>query len=258
MGRWSRLLAPQFVDWLQCPAGLDWLELGCGTGALTDSICKRADPRSVIACDPAKPFVTFATNEVRDPRVTFVHAGADDFPFAASGGYMSATSLLALNFFPSPTSALTRMCLASAPGASVSACVWDYSEGMQFLRLFWDAAADVSPTAAGMDEGSRFPICTRGNLLDLFVSVGLQDVTCDALVIATVFRDFDDYWQPLTAGVGPAPAFVESLGSEQQDRLRSSLRDRLPFASDGSLLLNARAWAVRGSTGVPGRVVGGT
>ena len=242
------MLAPQFVDWLQCPAGINWLELGCGTGALTGAICDRADPRSVVACDPANPFVTFAANDLRDPRVTFVHAGADDFPFADSPGYESATSLLALNFFPSPKSALNRVCQASAPGATVSACVWDYSGGMEFLRFFWDAAAQINRRAVAADEGSRFPVCQRSNLLELFQDAGLHDVTCAALHIPTLFRDFDDYWRPLTGGIGPAPAFMQTLALAEQDRLRSTLRSRLPFSPDGSILLNARAWAIRGTT----------
>lgn len=241
------MLAPVFLDWLQCPAGLDWLELGCGTGALTAALCERSDPRSVVACDPAEPFVAFAANQLRDPRVSFVQAGADDFPFAASGGYGSATSLLALNFFPAPKLALTRIREASAPGAIVSACVWDYSDGMQFLRFFWDAATHINESAANADEGSRFPVCRRANLLELFRDAGLHDITCDALQIPTLFRDFDDYWRPLTAGIGPAPAFVQTLDPREQERLESTLRKRLPFASDGSIPLKARAWAIRGT-----------
>lgn len=248
MGRWSRLLAPRFVDWLECPAAIDWLELGCGTGALTAAICDRADPRSVVACDPAEPYVMFAAKELRDPRVTFVHAGADDFPFADSGGYKSVTSLLALNFFPSPKLALNRVCEACGPGAIVSACVWDYSEGMKFLRIFWDAAAHINRRAVTADEASRFPVCTYANLLELFRDAGLHDVTCAALHIPTLFRDFDDYWRPLTAGIGPAPAFVQTLDPDEQDRLRSTLRSRLPFAPDGSIPMEARAWAIRGTT----------
>lgn len=247
MGRWSRALAPLFVDWLECPAAIDWLELGCGTGALTAAICQRANPRSVVACDPAEAFLTSAAKELPDSRVTFVHAGADDFPFADPGGYQSATSLLALNFFPSPASALSRVCEACRPGATVSACVWDYSEGMQFLRIFWDAAAHINRRAETADEASRFPICTQANLLSLFRDAGLHDVTCAALSIPTFFRDFDDYWRPLTAGIGPAPAFVQTLDRDEQDRLRSALLGRLPSAPDGSALMNARAWAIRGT-----------
>ena len=248
MGRWSRLLAPLFVDWLDCPAAIDWLELGCGTGALTAAICDRADPRSVVACDPADQFLAYAAKELRDSRVTFVHAAADDFPFAAAGGYGSATSLLALNFFPSPMLALRRVCEACGPGAIVSACVWDYSGGMQFLRIFWDAAAHIDRGAATADEALRFPICTRANLLELFRDAGLLDVKCAALSIPTLFRDFDDYWRPFTAGIGPAPAFVQTLDGDEQDRLRLTLRNRLPFQPDGSIRMDARAWAIRGTT----------
>ncbi len=240
------MLAPQFVEWLQCPDGIDWLELGCGTGSLTAAISENANPRSVVACDPAEPFLIFAKERVRDPRVRFVLADADNIPAPPSGGYMSATSMLALNFFPAPESTMQRVCAASGRGAIVSACVWDYIEGMQFLRVFWDAAIEINPAARNADEGARFPICTRKNLLALFNDAGLEDVTCDAIEVATVFRNFDDYWQPLTAGTGPAPAFVETLSVNERERLRRKLEERLS-PSGGSIPLKARAWAVRGA-----------
>jgi len=247
MGRWSRTLAPDFVDWLECPAGIDWLEVGCGTGALTSAICERANPRSVVACDPAGPFIEYARERLADRRVNFVVSGADDFPLG-DRTYMSATSLLALNFFPSPESALKRMVSASAAGAVLSACVWDYSERMEFLRLFWDAAAEISAGASLADEGRRFPLCTPANLLGVFRDVGLHNVCCDALEVSTTFSSFEDYWRPMAAGTGPAPAFVQSLAPAEVERLKDTLQNTVPVALDGSIRLVARAWAVRGTT----------
>jgi SAM-dependent methyltransferase len=245
MGRWSRTLAIQFVDWLQPATRVDWLELGCGTGALTAAICSRADPISVTACDPAVPFVDYARQNLLDARVTFVVAGADDFPFRA-GGYDQITSLLALNFFPAPNDALQVMRAAACKGATVSACVWDYSAGMEFLRYFWDAALDVDPAAQDVDEGRRFPICTPDALTRSFRDAGLDDVQCDPLEIITRFESPVDYWTPFLGGTGPAPAFVASLDSEKVDLLRATLDRRLPRAADGTITLRARAWAVRG------------
>jgi trans-aconitate methyltransferase len=246
MGRWSRPLARQFVDWLECPHGIDWLELGCGTGSLTAAICEQANPKSIVACDPASSLLAFAKDHVTDPRVTFVPAGADDFPMPAGERYMSVASLLALNFFPSPEATLQRVQTAAGAGATVAACVWDYSAGMQFLRVFWDAAREVTNAACHADEGARFPICTRANLLGLFRRAGLDDVICDALEVPTVFRDFDNYWHPLTAGTGPAPAFVQTLSENDRELLRAKLQERLTAGASGVIALTARAWAVRG------------
>src|SRR5262249_31135444 len=140
MGRWSRHLALRFVSWLRIPAGVHWLDVGCGTGSLANAICTQADPASVVGCDPAEPFIEFARGHSRDARISFVAAGVGSLP-RRSGGYGSVTSLLALNFFPDAEAAVQELRSVAAPRGTVSACVWDYLDGMEFLRHFWDAAA---------------------------------------------------------------------------------------------------------------------
>jgi SAM-dependent methyltransferase len=247
MGRWSRQLARKFVRWLHAASGLDWLDLGCGTGALTTAICEHADPNTVVACDPAAPFVEYARQHVRDPRASFVIASATDFPFSTNG-YDVIASLLALNFFPDPGAAMERMRSATVSGGTITASVWDYGAEMQFLRCFWDAAGDLEPNARELDEGKRFPICTAESLVRLFHNAGLVDVRCAPIEIVTVFESIDDYWTPFLGGTGPAPSFVSSLSAEERDRLRSKLDNTLPRSSDGTIRLRARAWAVRGNT----------
>lgn len=246
MGRWSRRLAIQFVSWLQVPAGVDWLDVGCGTGALANAICSHAEPASVVGCDPAEPFIEFARSSSRDARISFVVAGVGALP-RRPGGYGSASSLLALNFFPDPEAAVLEMRAVTAPQATMSACVWDYSEGMQFLRHFWDAAAAVNSTARALDEGKRFPICHPDVLTRLFRSGGLVDIWCDAIEIRTIFASFHDYWQPFLGGTGPAPSYVASLDAEGREALARKLEETLPRGADGTIALPARAWVVRGT-----------
>ncbi len=245
MGRWSRELAREFVLWLQVPNGLHWLEIGCGTGALTSAICAYADPASVVACDPAEPFIEYARSHGHDRRVSFVVAGADEFPTRVDG-YDSITSLLALNFFPDPESALDRMCSATAGMGVISACVWDYANGMQLLRYFWDSAIEISPAADQYDEGVRFPVCNPEKLSELFRGAGLADIRCEPIDIDTEFATFDDYWTPFLGGAGPAPSFVASLDMNYRAALRRKLETTLPVGSNGRIALRARAWAIRG------------
>ncbi|MDH5234502.1 MAG: hypothetical protein OEW77_06040 [Gemmatimonadota bacterium] len=51
MGRWSRRLAPRFVVWLGAAPRGQWLDVGCGTGAMTAAICANAAPSSVVGWD---------------------------------------------------------------------------------------------------------------------------------------------------------------------------------------------------------------
>jgi SAM-dependent methyltransferase len=245
MGRWSRGLATRFVSWLRIPAGVHWLDVGCGTGSLAKAICNDAEPASVTGCDPAKPFIDFARAHAQDSRLTFLAAGIGDLP-RRPDGYGSVTSLLALNFFPEPETAIREMRSLTARDGTVSACVWDYSGGMEFLRHFWDAAAKVDAAAQAFDEGKRFPLCHPDALMRLFGSASLVDVQCDAIEIPTTFANFRDYWEPFLGGTGPAPSYVASLDAERREKLSRTLEETLPRGTDGTIPLTARAWAVRG------------
>lgn len=245
MGRWSRRLADAFLAWLRVPAGQHWLEVGCGTGALTAAIARTAEPGSVAACDPSGAFIAHARQSVTDPRVSFVVGSADALPIR-DAGFDVAVSALVLNFLPAPHETLAALRQRLRPGGIVAACVWDYAGRMEFLRAFWDEAAAVDPRAAALDEGRRFPLCSAPALHALFETAGLTRVDTGAIEIETRFADFDDYWEPFLRGTGPAPAFVASLEPAARDDVRERLRRRLRPAADGSLALRARAWSVRG------------
>lgn len=246
MGRWSRRLAPQFVSWLRMPGGVHWLDVGCGTGALTDAICTHAHPASVLGCDPSASFIDYARSHSQDIRAAFVVAGVGGLPGRADG-YGSVSSLLALNFFPDPEAAIHEMRSLTAAQGAVSACVWDYGGRMEYLRYFWDAAVAVDSTARELDEGERFPLCRPGALTDLFSAGGLSDVRCEPIEIPMEFASFDDYWRPLLGGTGPAPSYVASLDDDRRTTLARKLEQALPRGPGGTIALTARAWAVRGT-----------
>lgn len=246
MGRWSRLLAVRFVDWLGIPPGRHWLDVGCGTGSLAHAICAHAEPASVLGCDPAEPLIAFARDQARDSRLAFVIAGVGNLPRRAEG-FDSVSSALALNFFPDPWAAVEEMRSVAVLRGTVSACVWDYARGMAFLRSFWDAAAALDPAARDLDEGRRFPLCQPDALTTLFHAQRLTNVRCEALEIPTAFSSFEDFWAPFLGGTGPAPSFVATLDADRRADLSRRLETSLPRRADGTIALGARAWAVRGT-----------
>lgn len=246
MGRWSRVLASKYVRWIDAPLRSRWLDVGCGTGSLAKAICESADPVSVTACDPAEAFVEFAKGEAHDPRIAYQVRSTGSLPRSAEG-YDSVASLLALNFFPDPIEGVTEMASLAKNGAIVSACVWDYAGGMEFLRVFWDTAVSLDHSAVLLDEGHRFPICSKARLEGLFADAALTDVICQPIEITTSFSSFDDYWQPFQGGTGPAPAYVASLEDADRDRLRETIREKLFLTSARAIEMKAAAWAVRGT-----------
>lgn len=246
VGRWSRSVAARFVQWLDVPDGRDWIDVGCGTGALAAAILHAAAPLRVRGYDLSVDHVAAARARVGDPRAEFAQADATALPDPAHA-YDVAVSGLVLNFVPEPARAVGEMRRVVRPGGTVAAYVWDYAGQMQLIRGFWDAAVELDPAAAGLDEGRRFGLCAPEPLHDLFASAGLRDVQARAIDVPMRFADFDDYWQPFLGGQGPAPGYAASLDEERRGALRELLRARLPIDADGSITLNARAWAVRGT-----------
>ena len=245
VGRWSRLVAEPFLRWLERPAGGRWLDVGCGTGALTAAVLAVAEPAEVTGVDPSEGFLAEARALVTDPRSSFRAGDARALPFPG-GRFDAVVSGLALNFVPDPGRAVAEFARVAVPGGVAAAYVWDYAGGMAMMRHFWDAATALDPAAAELDEGRRFPLCRPEPLRDLWAGAGLTAVTVRAIEIPTVFADFDDYWTPFLGGQGPAPAYAVSLTEERRGALRDLLRGRLPT---GPVPLTARAWAVRGTAG---------
>ena len=242
VGRWSRLVASDFLEWLAAPAHRRWLDVGCGTGALTEQIVARCDPHSVLGADSSQQFVTWAAAHLSDPRVSFTVADATQLPAGVADVVVSG---LVLNFVPDGAAALASM-RSAAPRGTIAAYVWDYAGRMDLMRMFWDAAVALDPAAATLDEGARFPMCTPAALEAIWRDAGLVDVTSAAIDVPTIFSDFDDFWTPFLGGQGPAPGYVASLSDAGRHALGERLRVELPMNADGSIALIARAWAVQG------------
>jgi SAM-dependent methyltransferase len=247
MGRWSRPAAESFVAWLAPPPGLSWLDVGCGTGALTRAVLAAGEPREVLGLDPSADFIATATARIIDPRVRFAIGDARALP-VSSDSFDAVVAGLALNFVPEPEAAVAEMVRAARSGGTVGAYVWDYAGEMQLVRTFWQAAIALDPAATAHDQGRQFPICQPEPLTRLFRAAGLGSIGVHAVDVPTRFRDFEDYWLPhLLGGSGVAQRYVTTLGETQRTALRDHLEATLPIAADGSIPLSARAWAVRGT-----------
>jgi SAM-dependent methyltransferase len=246
MGRWSRAVADRFLEWLSVPPGRRWLDVGCGTGALTTAILETAAPREVRGIDPNEDYVALARVRIADAKCRFLVGDAQDMP-PELADFDAVVSGLAINLVPDPVRAFAEMCRVTRPGGTVAVYVWDFAEGMQIFRCMWDAARALDPAAAQLDQGVRYTLCRPDRLRALFEGGGLAAIRLETLDLPTEFVDFDDYWTPFLSGEGTAPGYVMSLSEELRGRLRERIRAGMPVRSDGSIHLNARAWFVRGT-----------
>ena len=238
MGRWSRRLAPLFVTFAGITEGDRVLDVGSGTGALS-AAAAAIESVQVTGIERSAAYVAYAREHV-DGR--FEVGDALALPFS-DDAFDRALSMLVLNFVPDPAAALQQMIRVTRPCGVVAAAVWDYGDGMQMLRTFWDAAVALDPDAAPRDE-RHMPLCTHGALAELWRMHGLQDVDEQPLTIEMKFASFDDYWQPFLCGQGPAGVYVSSLAKSARHALESRLHERL---GDTGFRLEARAWAVSGN-----------
>ncbi len=245
MGRWSKMMAPVFLEWINLPYNLSWLDIGCGTGALSEAISNNYKPANLSCIDPSEKFLE-KTKERLSDKADFNVGIASNIP-KANATFDIVVSGLALNFFPDLPKAFTEMSRVLKDKGTIAAYVWDYSDRMDFLRLFWDAAYEVNSDSNKLDEGVRFPICNSDNLKAAFQEAGLNDIETTTLDINTIFKNFDDYWNPFLGGQGPAPSYLATLSKDLQNKLKNIIYKKLSFGSDGSIKLLARAIGVRGT-----------
>jgi SAM-dependent methyltransferase len=246
VGRYGGALATRLLEAAEVKPGLRVLDVGCGPGALAARAASIVGPAQVAAVDPSQPFAEACRERLpgADVRV----AAAESLPFS-DGTFDAVLSQLVVNFLSDAPRGLAEMRRVAKPGAVVAGCVWDYAGEMRMLRAFWDAAIAVDPEGAGSLDESSMSYCNPEELGELWSEAGLDAVAVSPLEVEASYSDFDDLWQPFTAGIGPAGAYCASLDPARRESLRERLRVGLGNPA-GRFTLTARAWCAVGRRGV--------
>lgn len=245
MGRWSRLLAPKMVAFSGIKDGDRVLDVGAGTGSFGSTVEASMPSSQIVGIDPSAGFIAHAQKNAKSARARYEVGDAQALKFK-DASFDNTAALLVMNFVPDHNKAIAEMRRVTRPGGVVSACVWDYNQGMQSLRFFWDEAIALDPAIEPKDE-RHMKLSRQGQLADLWKKAGLVRVQEKPLTIDQAFSSFDDYWGPFTKGAGPGGAYVVSLPEDRRQQLETRLRKRvLDDRRDGAFTLKARAWCVRG------------
>lgn len=246
MGRWSRRLAPLFVDFAGISAG-DILDVGCGTGSLTFTLSQNPNLRSISAIDFSPIYIEHARRLNKDPRVRFQVADACALPFE-DAAFDHCASLLVLAFIPQADVAVREMRRVTRPGGTVAGSMWDSRGGLIMSRMFWDTAAMLDQRAVERRaKGFTRPMTRPGDLPRAWRDAGLHDVVDGTITIRMEFADFDDFWMPMEGKDGSFAEYVSALSIEGRGKLRDALRlAYLDGDIDGPRSYAATAWTVKG------------
>ena len=244
MGRWSRAIGQRFLEWLDPPPHLGWLDVGCGTGVFTRLVLDHSAPDTITGMDPSPAQVEHARRTVKAPQVEFREGSAIDLPFE-TGTFDVVVSALAIHFFPDRRQAFREMLRVTRSGGIVAGYTWRKSATIidapygPLARAVIEVAGDVmsSPVVPeAMPEGLRAALVTER----------YAEIDVTTIEATQTFRDFEDYWTSQT-GTFPHPVAksVAALSDDDRKRLRDMLRTALPAAADGTITYAARATAFK-------------
>ena len=245
VGRYSRQLARALIAAAGIRGGQRVLDVGCGPGALTAELVELLGADHVAAAEPSPTFAEACRQ--RNPAVRVEIAPAEALPFD-DASFDAALAQLVVNFMGDARAGVREMQRVTRPGGTLAAAVWDYAGEMTLLRRFWDAAVALDPEAAADDESRSMRFCTPDGLRELWSEAGLGGVDVGPATVTAAYANFEDLWQPLEVGVGPAGAYTVSLPRDRRMALKDEVRLRLGVG-DGPFELTARAWIVTGRVG---------
>jgi ubiquinone/menaquinone biosynthesis C-methylase UbiE len=241
VGRYSSALARGMCTATEIRPGQRALDVGCGSGALLETLAAIVGEENAVGVDPSEPFLEAARAKV--PGARLVVGSAEALPFG-DAEFDAALAQLVINFLDDPKAGVAEMTRVTRPGGVVAACVWDYSGGMTLLRTFWESALAVDPEGAKARMEHQMPFARPEELEQLWSS-GLTDVTVSPIDIEASYHDFDDLWTPFLGGVGPAGSYAASLEADAQSRLADEFARRLG-SPERPFTLPARAWCAVG------------
>ncbi len=242
IGRYGPELARALIGAAGARPGDSAVDVGCGPGALTRELAELLGAEQVAAADPSSSFAQACAERLPGVRVEV--AGAEELPFP-DDAFDFAFAQLVVNFMADPAAGVGEMRRVTRPGGTVAAAVWDYAGEMVLLRRFWDAATALDPAAAEKDEGRSMPFATPDELSELWSAAGLAEVEIKPATVSAGYDGFEDLWEPLESGVGPAGAYVAALPADQRTALKDEVRQRLAVG-DEPFSLSARAWLATG------------
>ena len=244
MGRWSRLAGEQFIKWIDVPVDKTWLDVGCGTGAFTEEILARCQPKLVEGLDPSPAQIEFAKARPSLGAAKLQVGDALSLPYVANSFDVGVMALV-IAFIPDAAKAVAELARVVRPGAAVATYMWEFPDGVPMTPILHAFAKFGRPAPLPPNTAA-----SKASALEtLWKNAGLRDVETTTFYVPVSFKDFDDFWQTVTLPANPLSKMIQSLPAEFKTALQVEIRARLPASADGSIVYDCFANAVKGRKG---------
>ncbi len=240
MGRYSTQLAPAFAEFAGVAAGMRVLDVGAGTGALTQELVARLGAENVAGAEPSPDYA--AVLRERFPGVEIRQVPAADLPWD-DGVFDATLAQLVVVFVEDPPAAFRELARVTKPGAVVATTMWEV-EGMDMMNALNEIRRQLRPDAFSLSTEYR----DEPSLRALFEQCGLRDVETTRLEVAVEYESVDELWEPAIHVGGPGGPVAEALSADDLARGRAIFEEALGRPR-GTFRLSGRAAAVRGTKG---------
>ena len=241
MGRWSRRAGEKFLDWVDAPKNLKWLDVGCGNGAFTEVLIARSSPASLIGVDSSEGQLDYARGRPGTKRAEFRVADAQALPFP-DNSFDAATMALVIVFVPDPVKAALELARVVRPGGIAATYMWEFPDGFPLAPL----AAAMKDLGLTPPERPNVQASARDAMQAIWKEAGFTTIETQVIRIRVSFSTFDDFWDSNTVPVGPSGKALSKLTPSAREQLKMRLHERLPIAADESIAYEAFANAVKG------------
>jgi SAM-dependent methyltransferase len=241
MGQWSRAVGIRFLEWISAPPGLNWLDVGCGTGILAGLILEHCAPAAVFGVDSQRSQIEHTRRQSFAPRVTLRVAQAEALPFSDEA-FDVVASALALNFIADRARAVAEMRRVARRNATVAGFVWDFEAERSPsgpLRLTMRSAGAEVPEIPGTSA------CSLSALARLFEQAGFEEISTTTIDVKLGYADFDAFWIAQTPSYSPTTRVIEAMSNREREELMARVRAALPNGRDGHIRYAVTANAVK-------------
>jgi len=238
IGRWSRLFVPLVLGAADVQPGDQVLDVETGTGEAAVAIMPVIGASGrLIGAHIAPAMLESARGRLKERTFLPVAADGQALPFA-DDTFDAVVCQLGLQFFPNPGLGLKEFQRVLRRGGRVGICVISTPDRAPMWGVLADVLGRLLPERRPIVQLS-FSLADPARVESLLMSAGFQEVRVERQRREGSFDSFDEYWEPIEAGIGSIPQIYLTLPDVARRAVRQEVRTRLgEFESGGRLRMS--------------------